>query len=73
MASVVKTMGYGGQQFAEKYLGWNRNTIRKGRKELDIGKDFVDHNHRCGRRKAEHYHPDLLIHIQAIVEPSGQT
>ena len=73
MASVVKTIGYGGQQFAEKYLGWNRNTIRKGREELDSGIDFEDQYHRCGRKKAEHYYPELLLHIQAIAEPSGQT
>ena len=73
MAGIVNAIGYGGQQFAEKHLGWNRNTIRKGQEELDNRKDFVDQYHRCGRKKAEYHHPNLLIHIQAIVEPSGQT
>ena len=73
MATVVKAIGYSGQQFAEKYLGWNRNTIRKGREELESGIDYEDQYQRCGRKKAEHHHPELLLHIRAIVEPSGQT
>ena len=30
MARVVKLFGEGGQRLAEKELGWNRRTIRKG-------------------------------------------
>jgi DNA-binding protein Fis len=30
MARIVKELGYGGQIKAEKELGWNRKTIRKG-------------------------------------------
>lgn len=37
MAQVVKSLGIGGQTFAEKELGWNRRTIRKGMQELDSG------------------------------------
>ena len=73
MAGTVKAIGYGGQQFAEKYLGWNRNTIRKGRKEIDNGADIADLYQRCGRKKAEYHHPNLLVDIKAIVEPTAQT
>lgn len=73
MANVVKTIGYGGQRFAEKYLDWNRNTIRKGRQELESGCDTLDQYQRCGRKKSEQHFPKLLEHIEAIVEPSGQT
>ena len=34
MAEVVKNLGVGGQTRAERELGWNRRTIRKGMKEL---------------------------------------
>ena len=30
MAQIVLELGYGGQSKAEKELGWNRGTIRKG-------------------------------------------
>lgn len=73
MASVVNAIGYGGQQFAQQYLGWNRNSIRKGQSEIASGKDIIDQYHRCGRKKAEHHHPELLAHIRAIVEPTDQT
>ncbi len=29
MARVVKALGRGGQEYASRELGWNRNTIRK--------------------------------------------
>ena len=35
MARVVKALGRGGQEYASQELGWNRNTIRKGRRELE--------------------------------------
>ena len=73
MATVVNIIGYGGQQFAEKYLGWNRNVIRKGREEIDNEKEFVSQYHLCGRKKAEYHNPDLLLCIKKVVEPTGQT
>ena len=73
MANVVKTIGYGGQRFAEIFLGWNRKTIRKGQLELENGNDFPDRFQDRGRHKAEEHHPHLLENIRAIIEPSGQT
>ena len=35
MAQVVERLGYGGQRFAEEFLGWNRITIRRGKQELE--------------------------------------
>ena len=35
MAEVVKGLGRGGQIIAERELGWNRRTIRKGMQELE--------------------------------------
>src|SRR6266545_8419224 len=34
MARTVKELGPGGQRRAERELGWNRETIRKGSREL---------------------------------------
>jgi len=37
MARAVKAMGKGGQRRAERELGWDRETIRKGVQELESG------------------------------------
>ena len=37
MAQVVQALGPGGQAQAERELGWNRGTIRKGQYELAHG------------------------------------
>jgi hypothetical protein len=37
MARTVKAMGKGGQRRAERELGWDRETIRKGVRELESG------------------------------------
>ena len=42
MAEVVQGLGIGGQTFAERELGWNRRTIRKGTEELTSGQAFID-------------------------------
>ena len=35
MARTVKVLGPGGQRKAERELGWDRKTIRKGTRELE--------------------------------------
>jgi len=42
MAKTVKELGSGGQRRAERELGWNRGTIRKGTHELDSGFKCLD-------------------------------
>jgi hypothetical protein len=42
MAEVVRSLGIGGQTFAERELGWNRRTIRKGMGELTSGQALED-------------------------------
>ena len=37
MARVVKLLGHGGQRKAQEELGWNRDVIRKGFRELESG------------------------------------
>ena len=73
MGRVVNLLGRGGQSFAERVLGWNRGTIRKGLAELLSGQPVEDRFDRRGRRRAEELLPHLLEDIQSIVEPSSQT
>ena len=45
MAEVVKDLGFAGQTIAERELGWNRRTIRKGIQELEHGMSIADSFH----------------------------
>ena len=73
MARIVKSFGYGGQSFAEQELGWCRNTIRKGKIELESGIAIVDDFAGRGRKKAEEKLPNLLEDIREIVDGQSQT
>ncbi len=42
MARIVAELGAGGQRLAQRELGWNRDTIRKGTHELRSGFTCVD-------------------------------
>ena len=72
MAKVVRELGIGGQTRAERELGWNRITIRKGMKELTTGIAIEDAFHRRGRKSTEEKLPNLLKDIREIVEPYTQ-
>jgi hypothetical protein len=72
MAGVVNRLGWGGQRFAEKVLGWDRKTIRKGQRELKQGQVAIDGRYRSGRKRAEAHLPNLLADIDAIVLPLSQ-
>ena len=73
MAEVVQALGRGGQRFAERVLGWNRKTIRKGARECKSGQPRVDRFEDRGRKKDEERLPQLLAQIGEIVEPNSQT
>lgn len=73
MASVVNLLGRGGQRLVESILGWNRKTIRKGQEEIESGVEIADRFHDRGRKRIEHYLPNLLKDIQDIVNPISQT
>ncbi len=72
-AKVVNLLGQGGQRQAEKELGWNRGTIRKGQAELAGGFGYWDQFRRRGRKPAEHHLPHLLKDLKAIAEAVSQT
>jgi len=73
MARVVKNLGTGGQSLAARELGWCRNTIRKGMRELESGKRIEDNYSARGRKKAEEKLPELLADLRAIVDGQSQT
>ena len=72
MARTVKELGPGGQRCAERELGWNRETIRKGIHELQSGVICLDNFSARGRKPAEHHLPDLLADITALVDSQSQ-
>ncbi len=72
MAPTVQALGEGGQRLAERELGWNRGTIRKGTKELEHGIACVDAFSSRGRKRSEDHLPNLLVDITAIVDGQSQ-
>jgi hypothetical protein len=72
MARTVKMLGRGGGQRAEKELGWNRGTIRKGLHELESGFTSIDNFSARGRKRAEEHWPRLEQDIREIVRPQSQ-
>ena len=73
MARTVRMLGRAGQRRAERELGWNRVTIRKGMHELTTGIRCVDAFCLRGRHRAEEHLPQLLTDIKAIVDGQCQT
>ena len=73
MARAVQALGEGGQRLAERELGWNRGTIRKGRRELERGIVCLDAFSSRGRKRSEDHLPNLLADITAIVDGQSQT
>jgi Rhodopirellula transposase DDE domain len=73
MARTVRCLGPHGQRRAERALGWNRGTIRKGMHELTCGIRCVDAFCLRGRKRAEEHLPQLLGDIKALVDGQCQT
>lgn len=72
MARTVKELGPGGQRRAERELGWNRETIRKGSHALAHGIVCLDNFAARGRKRAEAHLPNLLCDMAAIVDRQSQ-
>jgi len=72
LARTVKELGPGGQRRAERELGWNRETIRKGLHELESGITCLDNFTARGRKPVEAHLPNLLTDIAAIVDSQSQ-
>ena len=72
MARTVQELGSGGQQRAERELGWSRMTIRKGTHALTSGIICLDAFAARGRKRAEAHLPSLLPDIKAMVDSQSQ-
>ena len=72
MARTVQALGPGGQRLAERELGWNRGTIRKGIHEVEHGIVCLDAFSSRGRKRSEEHLPNLLADLQAIVDSQSQ-
>lgn len=72
MARTVRVLGEGGQCLAERELGWNRGTIRKGQHELESGIVCLDAYSWRGRKRSEKHLPHLLKDITTIVDGQSQ-
>ncbi len=72
MARTVQQLGPGGQRRAERELGWNRQTLRKGLRELVSGLICLDAFSLRRRKRAEEHLPNLLTDIKAIVDSQSQ-
>ncbi len=72
MARTVQRLGEGGQRKAERELGWNRKTLRKGAHELRSGFTSCDAFHMRGRKSAQVHLPHLKEDIKAIVDSQSQ-
>jgi hypothetical protein len=73
MSCVVRALGWGGQLLTSQELGWERNTICKGMRELETGFICYDNYAARGRKRAEERLPHLLDDIRAITDPHSQT
>jgi hypothetical protein len=73
MARIVKELGPGGASRAERELGWNRKTMRKGTHEVESGISCLDAFSARGRKRAEEHLPNLLGDLKAIVDSQSQT
>lgn len=73
MARSVQLLGLGGSRLAERELGWNRGTIRKGLHEVNSGITCIDAYNARGRKRAEEEHPQLLEELRDIVDKQSQT
>lgn len=71
-ARTVRVLGEGGQRLAERELGWNRGTIRKGLHELERGIVCIDAFSSRGRKRSEEHLPNLLKDITALVDGQSQ-
>jgi hypothetical protein len=67
MAGVVQELGKGGQRQAERELGWNRSTVRKGQKELHAGVEVPDGRRNNGPKRLEERLPTLRQDLDDIV------
>jgi hypothetical protein len=73
MARAVRDFGPRGQRLAERQLGWNRRTIRKGEHELRSGVECVAAFNARGRKPIDARLPNLRADIKDLIDSQSQT
>lgn len=74
MARLVEELGEGGQRAAQRELGWDRDTIRKGQQELRTGVEIPDGRaHNRPKTLEEGNFPNLRADLNSIVCDHSQT
>ena len=59
MAETVELLGKGGQRKAQREPGWDRDTIRKGSRELKSGITCIDNFKARGRKPIGYHLPNI--------------
>lgn len=73
MASIIKAAGKGAASMVEREMGWSRNTIRKGMRELDSGIVCASATSLRGRKPLESSLPNLEADLREMGEGASQT
>jgi len=73
MAQTVAELGHGGQRLAARELGWHRDLIRKGAREVASGIVCVEALALRGRRLTESRLPNFLNDLRSIVDSQSQS
>jgi hypothetical protein len=53
-------------------FGWGREAVQRGLDEARTGERYVERFSERGRHKSEELQPELILQIQALVEPESQ-
>lgn len=72
MAQVTQDYFDGSARKAETYLGWSRQAVGLGLKELQTGIVCLDNYGARGRKKTEENLPDLEEDIRSLVDSQSQ-
>lgn len=72
IARVTSEWFGGNARKAEREMGWGRETVKKGLRELETGITCLDNYQGRGNKKAEEKNPRLEEDIRAITEPHTQ-
>jgi len=72
-AEITEGFFGGSARKAEREMGWGRETVDKGLKELKSGIVCLDNFQGRGRKKTEEKAPELENDIRDIAEPYAQT
>lgn len=73
MGDVTLSLLDGKHRVAEDAFGWGRSTVKLGINEFQTGISCVNDISARHKPRIEERHPELLVEIQAIMEPHSET